>query len=127
MGLDALICEPIIYENNVLGALSVWSSHQRRSFVDHNLLTIKGVAAQTAVGIHNSRAIEELLDSERKYRDLVESAEIIILRFSPRGELTFANLYARTLFSLGRQDLIGGNISDTIFPAEQQSQELKAH
>ncbi len=61
-------------------------------------------------------ATTELKKSEAKYRDLVESANCIILRMSRNGEITFVNEFAQTLFGYSEEELLGKNVVGTIVP-----------
>ena len=58
---------------------------------------------------------KERVASERKYRDLVENVDSIIMRWSPDGIITFANRFSRQFFGYPDQGLIGANVNDTIF------------
>ena len=57
-----------------------------------------------------------LLESERRYRELVENANSIILRMDKNGVLTFFNEYAETFFGFGRKEIIGKSVIGTIVP-----------
>jgi PAS domain S-box-containing protein len=59
--------------------------------------------------------------SERKYRELVESANSIIMRRRTDGTITFVNEFALRFFGFREEDLIGRNVVGTIVPAEDTS------
>ncbi|MFA6244718.1 MAG: PAS domain S-box protein, partial [Candidatus Hydrogenedentales bacterium] len=61
-------------------------------------------------------ATTELKKSEVKYRDLVESANCIILRMSRSGEVTFVNEFAQKFFGYSEEELLGKNVVGTIVP-----------
>jgi len=50
---------------------------------------------------------EELSASEKKYRDLVESANSIVIRWKPDGEITFLNRYAQIFFGYSPEEIVG--------------------
>ena len=58
-----------------------------------------------------------LRESEEKYRELVECANSIILRFDRSGKITFFNGYASQFFGYSQADIIGQNLVGTIVPA----------
>lgn len=58
-----------------------------------------------------------LADSERKYRELVETANSVILRITPDNTITFLNEYAQRLFGFTPEELLGRNAVGTIIPA----------
>jgi len=55
----------------------------------------------------------KLRDSEEKYRDLVETAKIIILRMDTSGYITFFNEFAHEFFGYD-EEILGKNIVGTI-------------
>ena len=59
----------------------------------------------------------ELEVSERKYRQLVENANSIILRVDGRGTIVFFNEFAERFFSVPASEMVGKNIIGTILPA----------
>jgi len=62
-----------------------------------------------------SRAALE--DSERKYRELVENANSIILRVNDKGTILFFNEFAERFFKVPESEMLGKNIMETILSA----------
>jgi diguanylate cyclase (GGDEF)-like protein/PAS domain S-box-containing protein len=62
-----------------------------------------------------------LRESERKYRELVENANSIIMRMDPRGVITFFNEFAQNFFGFSEKEIIGKNIVGTIVPETETS------
>ena len=62
------------------------------------------------------QAEQALTASERKYRELVENANSIILRMDRKGYITFFNEYAQRFFGYSEQDILGKNVVGTIVP-----------
>ena len=62
------------------------------------------------------RSEQALLASELKYRDLVENANSIILRWSPAGEITFINEFGVKFFGYAEEELLGRRLAETIVP-----------
>lgn len=58
-----------------------------------------------------------LEESERKYRELVENANSIILRVDGRGTILFFNEFAERFFKRSQAEMLGKNIIGTIIPA----------
>lgn len=54
--------------------------------------------------------------SEAKYRELVQNANSLIIRFDTQGRLTFFNEYAQQFFGYTEKEILGRNILDTILP-----------
>ena len=62
------------------------------------------------------RSEEALIESERKYRELVENANSIILRRNVNGIVTFFNEYAQRFFGYNEDEILGKNVIGTIVP-----------
>jgi PAS domain S-box-containing protein len=58
-----------------------------------------------------------LRDSERKYRELVEHANSIILRWTRDGRITFLNEFGQKFFGYSGEEIVGHHVMDTIVPA----------
>ena len=64
---------------------------------------------------------ERMVESERKYRELVENANSIILRWRRDGKLTFLNEFGQKFFGYTAQEIVGRNVMGTIVPATESS------
>lgn len=64
---------------------------------------------------------EALRVSERKYRELVENANSIIMKMDQKGNITFFNEYAQNFFGFEESKIIGKNIVGTIVPETETS------
>ena len=116
MGVQSLICVPIVYEKESLGILAVDNIKSKKPLTQSDISLLMGVASQTAVGIVNARSFQKLQESEKKYRDLVENANSIIMRKNIDGTITFFNEFAQQLFGYAENEIIGKNIVGTILP-----------
>jgi diguanylate cyclase (GGDEF)-like protein/PAS domain S-box-containing protein len=67
------------------------------------------------------RAFDELATSEAKYRELVQSAKSIILRFDTSGRITFFNEFAQSFFGYTQQEILGRDLLRTIVPLIESS------
>jgi urea ABC transporter urea binding protein len=67
------------------------------------------------------RAEEVLRKSEVKYRDLVETANCIIMRWDTQGRITFLNDYGQRFFGYDQKQILGCNITGTIVPETETS------
>jgi PAS domain S-box-containing protein len=63
---------------------------------------------------NEKQARKALKESEVKYKQLVESANSIILRMDGKGVITFINPFAQKYFGYSEQDIVGKNIVGTI-------------
>jgi len=82
-------------------------------------ITLAGVPCihTTARDITSRRQAEEALrESETKYRDLVQNANSIIIRFDTEGKIKFFNEYAQEFFGYKEGEILGQSLLDTILP-----------
>ena len=66
-------------------------------------------------------AEEALRRSEEKYRELVQSANSIILRWGRDGAVHFFNEFAQTFFGYTEEEILGRNVVGTIVPETETS------
>ncbi len=79
-------------------------------------------AVETLQDITGRKSAEMALQaSERRYRELVENANSIILRMDKRGTVTFFNEFAETFFGFTRDEIIGRSVIGTIVPGMDSS------
>ena len=105
LGSQSLICVPIVYEKESLGLLAVDNSKSSRPLRQSDMSLLMGVASQLAISINNAMAYEKLQSSERKYRDLVENANSIILRMDKNGKIIFFNEFAQRFFGYSEAEI----------------------
>jgi len=65
---------------------------------------------------NQKQARNALKESEAKYRELVESANSIIMRMDMKGTIIFFNAFARTFFGFSEKEIVGRNVLGTIIP-----------
>ncbi|MDX2256106.1 MAG: PAS domain S-box protein [Pseudanabaenaceae cyanobacterium bins.39] len=78
--------------------------------------------------ISDRKLIEETIrENEKKYRDLVESANCIILRWNTDGNICFLNDYGLNFFGYQLEEVMGKYVLDTIVSAKDiTGEDLKA-
>ncbi|RLC29303.1 MAG: hypothetical protein DRH32_07585, partial [Deltaproteobacteria bacterium] len=126
MDVKSMICVPIFYEKQSIGILAVDNRETKRFLKQSDMSVLSGVAAQAAVSIINARSVIKLKNSEKKYRDLVENANSIILRRDIKGRITFFNEFAQKFFGYTHKEIIGKNICGTIHPDTQATLDFLA-
>ena len=84
----------------------------------------EGAACLVGVGIDISgrrRAEDRLSESERKYRELVEHANSIILHWSRDGRIIFLNEFGQRFFGYTQDEICGCHVVGTIVPESDTS------
>jgi PAS domain S-box-containing protein len=66
-------------------------------------------------------AEQRVAESERKYRELVEYANSIILRWNAEGEITFLNEFGQHFFGYTGDEIMGRHVIGTIVPETETS------
>ncbi|QLE42991.1 PAS domain S-box protein [Nostoc sp. C052] len=80
----------------------------------HILAIVRDITAR-------KRTEEALRQSEAQYRDLVQTANCIILRWDGNGDIIFLNDYGQRLFGFDLDEIIGRNVIGTIVPETETS------
>ncbi|MCW8132448.1 MAG: PAS domain S-box protein [Planctomycetota bacterium] len=76
---------------------------------------------------YRRRFESRLQESERKYRELVENANSIILRWNAQGVITFMNEFGLKFFGYAAEEIAGRHVLDTIVPpTESNGRDLKS-
>jgi len=65
------------------------------------------------------RAESRLMESEQKYRELVEHANSIILRWTSEGRITFLNEFGQRFFGYTADEIVGRSVMETIVPPSE--------
>lgn len=84
----------------------------------------EGKRCLVGVGIDVSerhQAETRLIESERKYREFVEHANSIILRWNSDGIITLLNEYGQRFFGYTSDEIIGRHVLETIVPPQESS------
>ena len=116
MDSQSLICVPIVYEHESLGILAIDNIRSKRPLTKSDMNFLMGVASQIAVGINNAESFQKIQESEKKYRELVENANSIIMRRDTQGNITFFNEFAQNFFGYTEDEILGKSLEDTILP-----------
>ncbi|MFC1864131.1 PAS domain S-box protein, partial [Thermodesulfobacteriota bacterium] len=127
IGAKSFICVPIVYEKEALGILAVDNVNSKKPFTQSDISLLMGVASLTAVSIINAMSFNKLQESEKEYRELVETANSIILRMDLMGKITFFNNFAQKFFGYSEDEIIGMNVKDTILPKADIEQDAIEH
>jgi PAS domain S-box-containing protein len=83
-------------------------------------VVLEGVPCLVGMGIDiadRAAVSERLARSEQQYRELVELANSIILRWGADGRIQFLNEYGQRFFGYREEEIVGRDVLDTLVPA----------
>ena len=109
IGAEAVICVPIVFEKESLGILAVDNTESKRPLTQSDMNLLMGIASQTAVSISNARAFKKLMESEEKYRNILESIEDAYFEVNMAGNFTFFNTATCKMLGYEKHELLGMN------------------
>lgn len=74
------------------------------------------LAHKVKKAVERRQVWDTLCEREEKYRELVENASTIIIKWNPQGNLTFFNEYAQSFFGYTSEEILGKPLVGTIVP-----------
>ncbi|MDP6698519.1 MAG: GAF domain-containing protein, partial [Candidatus Latescibacteria bacterium] len=83
------LCVPLRVGNRTIGTLTVSSSVA--TYTENDLSLLEGMAGQVSRAVANAQAFEAHVESEAKYRALVDNLPVAISETTPVGEVLFFN------------------------------------
>jgi PAS domain S-box-containing protein len=119
MGGRSVICVPIVYEQEALGILAIDNIKSKTPLRKSDVNLLMGVASQLATSIMNARSFIKIHQSEKKYRELVETANSIILRMDAQGHITYSNEFAQRFLGYTETEIFSKNAEQIILPASR--------
>jgi len=112
MGVKSLICVPIVYEKESLGILAVDNIKTKRPLMRSDLNLLMGLASQTGSNIIGAMSYQRLRESEKKYRNILESMEEGYFEIDLAGNFSFFNDSLCNISGYSRHELLGMNNRD---------------
>jgi PAS domain S-box-containing protein len=107
--------------------LKTKSGESRLFSVNIDIVTIDGqkYILNTALDITERKQAEEnVQESERRYRELVQNANSAILRWKHDGTITFFNEYAQSLFGYTAEEIVGKDVNILVPKTESTGSDL---
>lgn len=116
-GITALVDMPLVHSGKTIGILGV-ARKAGPSFSDEEVALLETLGAYAAVAIHNASLYERVVESEAKYRVLVENAQVAISAADADGHVTFWNRGCEQLFGWPADDVIRRHIA-LVYPEDK--------
>ncbi|MBI5074659.1 MAG: PAS domain S-box protein [Nitrospirae bacterium] len=118
LALITVLAEIVTAFMNTMMGILWWGS------VSYDLIqigTVDAFVASLVVGTIVLYIIERLRETDRKYRDLVEHANSIILRMDADSNITFFNEFAEQFFGFSKEQVLGRSVIGTIVPEKEST------
>ncbi len=104
----------------ILGHLAVMDVRPMVADRDRELI-LKIFAARAGAELERQQAEAALKASEVQYRDLVQTANSVILRWDTSGCIRFINDYGKHFFGYETENLVGRHVVGTLVPVTESS------
>ncbi len=106
---------PFFHMGKPLGSLNI-GSHEKDDIPELSKKILLALSQEMGGTISRIRFEESMLESEKKYRQIVESANSIIFKFDKDGKILSMNEYGMSFFGYKREEIIGKTVYETITP-----------
>ncbi len=118
---------PIFERGALFGAINVYSD-EIGYFQDKEVALLDEATRELSFALDNlakeaarRRAEAQLAGSEQQYRELVELANSIIVRWTSDGKVTFLNEFGQRFFGFSASEIVGRHVLETIVPPTESS------
>jgi len=116
LGITHVVAVPLLFRDEAVGVLC--AGHARdESFTDEDVQLLQTLCAHAAVAFENARLYERVVESEAKYRVLVENAQAAIIVVDAYRNVTFWNRGAEQLFGWTADEVRGRHV-EFIYPED---------
>jgi len=106
---------PLVIRNEVIGVIAVQSYTDPAIYTEDDLQLLSAVSNQIALAIDRKQSLDDLRDSERRFRQLFEQSNDAILIYDGEGTILDCNVRATELLGYPRQQLLGLKVFDLHF------------
>lgn len=121
MKVKAITMVPMIYNNELLGVLTMFMTNREYKWVSDQLHMLHSFADMVVNAVVQKRSEEALRKSEERYRAIVEDHQTeLICRTDPDFQLTFVNETFCEYYQRTREELVGLNCK-TLIHAEDHN------
>jgi len=114
--IQSLIDVPMISGDSLLGFVGFETVVEEMTWNEDFIALLKTVGAIFLNALERKWAEEALIDSESRYRTLVENANDYIYTTNPEGKFTFLNKQVETLLGISREDWYGKPFFSILHP-----------
>ena len=115
--VQSMVCVPIIHEDQSLGVMAVDSIEPYREFREGDINLLMAIASQTGLSIAHAKAFQNLQESEKKHRALVETIRDIVYTVDMEGRFTYISPMVEMVTGYKDKELVGRNFLEIVAPS----------
>jgi len=120
LGIRAMAAAPLRSPSgDVLGTLAI-SYREPREFGDDESALLQGLADHAAIAVINSRLLEQLQESESRYRHLVQNSPDLVWAIDADARFTFLSDTAERLTGWRPDELLGKHFGALVHPSSAE-------
>ena len=114
-----IVAVPLVFQGNAVGVLTAGRTGHH-PFSDEEVRLLETLSAHAAVAIENARLYERVVESEAKYRVLVENTQAAIVVADAYRNIIFWNRGAERLYGWTAGEVLGHHI-EFIYPPDRRA------
>jgi PAS domain S-box-containing protein len=92
-GVRSFVDIPLVYQNLVIGTLGIAVAKPARKWLSYEISLLRLTGQIFVNAMKRKESFLKLLDSEEKYRHIIENQTDLIIKLSPEGHLIFVSLH----------------------------------
>jgi PAS domain S-box-containing protein len=119
-GIRSFVDVPLIYMMKVIGYLGVALGKSGREWQSYEISLLKLSGQIFVNAIKRMESMHQLMESEEKYRLMVETQTDLIIKTDPAGNFLFVSPSYCELFDIPEEVLLSGRFKPEVHPADNQ-------
>lgn len=108
----ALYASMVTNDGEVVGFVEVWDTIGKRDYTPQQIIFLVSVAQQMATGVRTAQLRRSLIESERRYRLLMDTMQGGVVYVDTNRTIQFVNQHFASMMSLSIEDLIHQNLTE---------------
>jgi PAS domain S-box-containing protein len=117
--IQSLIVVPMTYRGSLIGFLGFDAVKVEKTWSEDIIALLRIVGEMFVNALDRKQVKEALKESEKKYRNFVETSQDLIWSVDVAGNFTFVNSAAKQIYGYEPAEIIGRKFTDFL-PSEQQ-------
>ncbi len=118
-GYESVGLFPLRVGNEILGLLQI-NDMRPHQFTENNIKFFEEIGLSIGSAFSKKRVDDAFLDSEKKYKELIEGTADLVTKVDEDGNFLFVNYTCEDVFGFSREGLIGKSAFDFIHPDDQE-------